>query len=189
MNKEVFVARLKDARERKDITLKELAEKCNVSLSAINRYVAMTSMPTIEVAASIAEALDVSLDWLCGLKEKEDDHSEMTTGKLVRMLSRFLTTTTLINSDNKAYNAADFTYSDDGTVFVAIYQGNIPNVMDFASWHSFINLYKNGTIDEEMYSAWIEKKAQELDSIVFPIREEANCDIGSAIASTSEFPF
>ncbi len=184
MNKEVFVARLKDARERKDLTLKELAEKCNVSLSAINRYVAMTSMPTIEVAASIAEALDVSLDWLCGLKQKENDPGEMSTGKLVRMLSQLLITETYTAKNDSPEYAANFAYWGNSPVYIEISERNIPNIMDFAAWDKFMSLYRDGTIDREMYEGWIEKKAEQLDSIALPVYTHNN----STTAEPSEIP-
>lgn len=184
MNKEVFVARLKDARERKDLTLKELAEKCNVSLSAINRYVAMASMPTIEVAASIAEALDVSLDWLCGLKQQENDPGEMSTGKLVRMLSQLLITETYESKNAPSRYAANFINWESGGVYIEVSQADIPHIMDFTAWDKFMSLYRDGTIDREMYEGWIEKKAEQLDSIALPVYTHNN----STTAEPSEIP-
>lgn len=173
MNKELFIARLKDARERKDLTLKQLAQKCNISLSAMNRYVAMASLPTIEVAATIAEVLDVSLDWLCGLRESEDDRGQMTTGRLVRMLSQLLITETYNEENAPPKYAANFTSWSSGEIFIEITQGNIPNIMDFVSWERFMSLYRDGTIDAEMYAGWIDKKVKQLDNTHLPVQIES----------------
>lgn len=183
MNKEIFVARLKDARERKNLTLKELSEKCGISLSAMNRYVGMSSVPTLEVASAIAQTLDVSLDWLCGLQDDESNSSTVTTGKLIRILSQLLTTTTIINRNGEQQKVAQFEQWNNGNVFIEIDQSSIPSIMDFNSWRSFMELYRDGTIDDDMYTAWIDKKAKELDSVVLPVHT------GFTAVETDELPF
>lgn len=59
-------SRIKIALKEKGMTQKELSEKSCVTEAAISRYVNGNRCPTLRVAAQIADALDVSLDWLAG---------------------------------------------------------------------------------------------------------------------------
>lgn len=159
MNNEQFVARAKTARDKKGITIKELAERCDVSASAMNRYLSMAGVPPLDVAATMAQELGVSLDWLCGLSNTGWQEKKFTTGRIVRLLSELLTNPIKIDGGN-TYYAANFSC----TGLICIDQNNIPRSIDFQSWSKFVALYRNGTIDADMYNAWIEKKAAELDT-------------------------
>lgn len=183
MDKEVFAARLKESREKKNITIKELAEKCNVSVSAMNRYVTASSSPTLEVASIMAQVLDISLDWLCGLKG-EEILPAFTTGSVIRILSGLLTMPTVERENNAEY-AAVFGEYRGGSPYVNVDQSRIPECLDFASWKKFLELLKSGTIDEDMYSAWIEKKAKELDSVKLPVMPASQF----TAVDTDELPF
>lgn len=63
------------------VTAKELADAVYVCTSTINKYVVDCRTPSLEVAASIADYFDVSLDWLAGRSDiprpdKEDHHEQ-----------------------------------------------------------------------------------------------------------------
>lgn len=167
MDKEQFVARAKTARDKKGITIKELAERCDVSASAMNRYLSMAGVPPMDVAATMAQVLGVSLDWLCGLSNADGQEKKFTTGRIVRLLSELLVKPTIIDGDN-IYYAANFDGDHDSVIYVN--QNNMPRSIDFQSWSKFIDLYRNGTIDADMYNAWVEKKAAELDGALLPLR-------------------
>ena len=48
--------------------LSELAEKANVSYATLQSYRQGHNYPTVPTLVALADALDVSLDWLCGRK-------------------------------------------------------------------------------------------------------------------------
>ncbi len=58
--------RLTEVRKIKKLSQDELAKKLNVHGAVIGRYERDEVKPSIEMAASIAEALEVSLDYLVG---------------------------------------------------------------------------------------------------------------------------
>ncbi len=62
-----FSERLNQARNKKGLTLKALAAAANVSPSAMTHYGRGASLPPLDIAARLASALGVSLDWLCGM--------------------------------------------------------------------------------------------------------------------------
>ena len=67
-------SRLREARIRRNLTQKMLADRVNKSVSAISSYELNTQMPPLDVLISIASVLHVSLDYLAGL-EKEETYS------------------------------------------------------------------------------------------------------------------
>jgi transcriptional regulator with XRE-family HTH domain len=61
-----FGKRLLEARKRKGISQEEMAKHLGTKGPAIGRYERDEMKPSIEVAAKMAELLDVSLDYLVG---------------------------------------------------------------------------------------------------------------------------
>lgn len=62
-----FGARLKRARLEKGWGVRRLANLSGVDYRAIYRYEDEAISPNIEGAARLAQTLDCTLDWLCGL--------------------------------------------------------------------------------------------------------------------------
>ena len=67
----VFAERLMLTRRRDLITQEELAEMVGVSGQTISAYERNIQTPSLDIAAGIADALGVSLDWLAGREEAE----------------------------------------------------------------------------------------------------------------------
>ncbi|MEO7311330.1 MAG: helix-turn-helix transcriptional regulator [Chitinophagaceae bacterium] len=76
-----FGKRLADARKKKDISQDELAKLLITKGPVIGRYERDEMKPSIEVAAKMADILEVSLDYLVG---KADEHLDKST--LTRIL-------------------------------------------------------------------------------------------------------
>ncbi len=66
--------RLREIREKRDLTQDELAERAGFGQSQINKYENGKSDPTPDVLARLAGELEVSTDWLLGLVEKPNEH-------------------------------------------------------------------------------------------------------------------
>lgn len=90
--------RIKDLIDAKKITQKALAEETGISESSLSRIVNGDNLPDIEEAVTIAEALEVPLDYIAGVSNIKDP-----------MLKNFLdfkkvfskiTTTTKFSKDN-----------------------------------------------------------------------------------------
>ena len=65
----VFAERLMVARARRLTTQAALAEMIGVSGQTISAYERNIQIPSLDIAVRIADALDVSLDWLAGREE------------------------------------------------------------------------------------------------------------------------
>lgn len=61
-----FYKHLREARKAKRFTQEELAEEANISRVMVSRYESGTVIPTVDVLVSLANALDVSTDYLLG---------------------------------------------------------------------------------------------------------------------------
>lgn len=75
----VFGERARILRLSKRITQKELSQMSSVSVVTISSYESKnaTKMPSALTVVRIAQALGVSLDYLCGVDEKEKTAGEM----------------------------------------------------------------------------------------------------------------
>ncbi len=72
-----FHKRLKEARLKAGLTQKEVATKVGWSSDATYQgYERGVSIPSIELATRMADALGVSLDWLAGRTDKMELDSE-----------------------------------------------------------------------------------------------------------------
>ena len=80
-----FGYRLKIVREEKGFKREDVAKKIGTSAAIIGRYERNERTPSIDIAKNIAEALEVSLDYLVGdttvlLKDKKVKPSQMFEG-------------------------------------------------------------------------------------------------------------
>lgn len=104
----IFSDRLKTRRTEKGLSQADLAKAVGVSAATISSYETPngTKIPALDKAEAIAEALGVSLDWLCGL---EPDTSKKLDGvNLLNELSEIaniLCMTVHISAENEfGYN-------------------------------------------------------------------------------------
>jgi|SRR5690606_11460717 len=75
----LFGTRLLSTRKKKKISQDELAKTIGVHAPVIGRYERDEVKPSIETATKIAEALEVSLDYLTGLSDLELDKNIVDT--------------------------------------------------------------------------------------------------------------
>jgi transcriptional regulator with XRE-family HTH domain len=73
-----FGKRLLEARKEKGISQEEVADKLGTKGPVIGRYERDEMKPSIDTAAKIADLLEVSLDWLCGIADQNLDKKTLT---------------------------------------------------------------------------------------------------------------
>lgn len=71
IDKKIFGERLTAARKRMGYTHQYLADVLGVSRSMISKYENGVTLPQMDHAALLAKTLNVSLDYLMGLKDEE----------------------------------------------------------------------------------------------------------------------
>lgn len=65
----MFDDRLRNARQRLGYTQRQVAEKAQINIASYSAYENDKSIPPLDIALRIADALEVSLESLCGKKE------------------------------------------------------------------------------------------------------------------------
>ncbi len=69
----VFCERLDQVLREKDLSETDLADMADILPQSVSRYISGKSVPSLLTTIKIAEALDVSLDWLCGIDRNGQD--------------------------------------------------------------------------------------------------------------------
>lgn len=88
----LFAKRLKEARKKAGLSQAELAQRCDIAISTLSTYEKATgekgAAPKLDIAVKLADALGVSLDWLCERSSGEtaSSSSRAFTKKLVELV-------------------------------------------------------------------------------------------------------
>lgn len=69
---DIFGQRLQYAMKKRGVTVKELSKMAGVPEKSVYFYRNGDRPPTYKNLVSIGKALHVSLDWLCGMRVKEE---------------------------------------------------------------------------------------------------------------------
>lgn len=158
-NLTLFSKRLKEAREKSDLTQIALAKMINVTPQTISSYEKgktgeKLKLPTLDKAVLIAEKLGVSLDWLCG---SQDNMQGYDLGDNVDM-KQFLT---ILTHSRKLFGetleieelSAGFHPETDMYGFIG-------------SWKALLHVHESGALNNELYliclKNLIEKYATEI---------------------------
>ena len=65
----IFQSRIVEALRQTNLSQKEIAEKCGIHPSCLSQYKKGESEPTLTTLFALCKVLDVSSDYLLGLKE------------------------------------------------------------------------------------------------------------------------
>ena len=87
-NKEELGKNIKLALQRKNMRQIDLARACNTSGTNISNYLRGTYLPPLDVLVEMANALEISLDELCGIKPAHEEEKEETLGDASRSEER-----------------------------------------------------------------------------------------------------
>ena len=92
----IFGVRLQDTMDKRGVSAAQLSRKTNIHESNLSRYLAGTSEPSLKNLLLLAQALDVSADWLSGKEEMETQY-EIQFGE--RELMRIYSALSLAGKD------------------------------------------------------------------------------------------
>lgn len=67
-----FYKHLRNIRKSKNLTQEELAERADISRVMVSRYETGSVIPTVDVLVNLADALEVSTDYLLGRRNHEE---------------------------------------------------------------------------------------------------------------------
>lgn len=158
----VFAKNMEAQRKRLKLYQKDIAEKTGLTKAAISSYEKGTKLPNLENAVKIANALDTTVDELCGMKS-----SVATMSTYSDLLEVLMNIVDMTNADVSALREDEVKYGDKGDPFtlttylcdLKIENETLHNLVK--DWEKILKLYREKTIDEELYEAWKMKKKQD----------------------------
>lgn len=154
-NFEILAKRLKQIRIERGMTQKDFAQEMGFTSVTLSAYENSLKRPSLDLILGIAKKCNVSLDWLCGLSDKqsEQNHQEYKTySDILKTLiewDKILKISIEIIDQEKDIL---FSLHRNGIIFEnKILQDSIED------WYKFRNLLSEGSIDKKIYIACIEK--------------------------------
>lgn len=153
-NLDILGTRLKEIRTKNKMSQKELAKFINVTPASLSAYETGTKKPSLGVLVEIAKKCNVSLDWLCGLTETENQTKGFETySDIIKHLLALSEAPVLLNIEEHR----DSPVQINGCLYWALTIYNCKIQDFFNEWNKMFNLLCNSIIDSEVYNLWVEK--------------------------------
>ncbi len=167
--KMMFAERLKEARQKADISQAELSRRTGISPATLSTY-EKGKTPPIDKALQIAQALSVSLDWLCGNEPVPTPKKNVANFGIDDYLKSLATMLFEMTTE------MDF-QGKEGKAVITI---NCRKVAYFCKRVvDLLQVYRGGLLTDEMYVSCIDKLIAEFDGYHFAF--------GNVISTTEYF--
>lgn len=159
--KKTFAERLKEARIKANISQSELSKITGIAPATLSTYenIENPKSPPTDKAAIIAKALNVSLDWLCGLEDSEESETLTVQSILNAIITLSMLATSEVETENKSVNFNEYELFvniklwDNGLCeFVSEYT----KIMDFIKGNDCPLYLKNG-LKKALFDKYIKK--------------------------------
>ncbi len=155
---EAFHSRLKEARKRKGYSQRELGQIVKIAAQTISGY-ERNILPTLEGAATIADALGVSVDWLLGRTDSgEATRSYAAAFVCVEQLERALGTTPIIRSSENGWPGWEIVFVDPEFVL-----GD-----ELITREQILSIDTAPELKKQIYSLWRKEALEELKKHTVP---------------------
>ena len=175
----MFCSNLEKTLRNNGMKQKELAFKVRCSEQTISAYIKTGlgksgKRPSFEMAIEIAEALGLTLDEMCGMKAESAEEEYKTLGDIARGIDKIATA--LDPEPDETSSVEVEPYGEEYGYPVLSARLNIfnPHLVEFYKKRKQMDeLRLSGTIDGDIYSAWLMGELTKLDSMEVEKSEEA----------------
>lgn len=149
-NTNTFAVRLKQIREEKKMTQKAFSEYLEIKQQTLSGYEIGRISPSLEIAFSIAQKLNVSLDWLCGLSDERNNSAKQfgTYGEIFQQLVKI----------DKTTHASIVELLRGGKHEQAIVFKDYIIQAFLKDWEKMLDLFHDKIIDESLYDLWADQQ-------------------------------
>lgn len=159
---EILGTRLKELRKQLNMNQNEFAEYIGISASTLSAYEIGAKNPSIGIFKTIAEKCHVSIDWLCGLTERQNySDSIKCYADLYRMFFDIEKKEPLQFQHSSAIitDYGNFeTYPEYREMDIEMIYFEDKNIVSFMNeWKKMKTLHDSNTIDDDVYNLWKEK--------------------------------
>ena len=156
----VFSSKIKEMRMALNQTQSEFADFIGTTQSALSGYENGDRTPSYEILVTIAKKCSTSIDWMCGLSNKKNLNSQITTYK--ELFTLFIDVLDARYEDEKNTPIIDIIDTEKMSVILTLHKDHNFQTF-FSKWCSVFKLHCDGTIDKDLYTMWIEKQLAEYD--------------------------
>nr|WP_279287511.1 helix-turn-helix transcriptional regulator [Neobittarella massiliensis] len=133
-------------REQMDMNQRQFSEFLGIKQQTLSSYERGSVNAPVDGLKNIAQKCKVSMDWLCGLSDKQTNKVEyITYADVLRDLTE-ISKIFEINLDT--YNSPD--------LGVFIHDNKIQGFLH--EWRKLLALRNEKTIDDDLYSLWVDNK-------------------------------
>lgn len=148
----VFSKRLKEARQKAELTQAELAEKAGTTAATISSYESIGSIKkaSLDLVINFAKALNVSLDWLCGLDERDINKNNITEFSAREYLYSIVRVITELSSKLQETEIKKLK-----AINIVITQTSLINFIN--QINDLLKVYRAGTLSEDLYKTCVDK--------------------------------
>lgn len=157
---EILSTRLKELRNELDITQVSFASQIGVTQAALSAYEKGDRIPSIDVLVNISKKYNISIDWLCGLSSKILIDKEITTyADMFELLVKLCSIHYDVIWDNANVIEPSLLQSSKNVHFIVHDDENFTKF--FTEWKKIYSLLSDHTIDEKLYTLWLNDKLSE----------------------------
>lgn len=146
--------RIKNLRQSLGMTQREFAKEAGCTAATLSAYENGSKSPSLEIVKGIAEAFDVSIDWLCGLSERPNgSNAPQTYSDIIFMLSEIDSRIELCLEEKHFFTDRNGFQECGCAVNFVGYEIN----SFLSDWAKYRNLRNAKTIDADIYNACMSK--------------------------------
>ena len=157
-------------RKKIGLSLRDLAEKVNMTATALSNYEKGNREPSLSSACAIAKALGTTVDTLCEI-EGDTQKQNKTYADIISSICDIVKTTKCTISNG----VTEYTNEDFASFFF-----NDGMLKEFLTdFEKISDLYRQGTIDDDLFDAWVEKKIRIYQDFSYPLTSKALCEAAS----------
>lgn len=159
---QIFADRLKELRIELKLTQKEFSEKTGITAAALSSYENNQKNPSISVLKRIAEAFNVSADWLCGLSDNKRLKNEITTyGEMLELIKEI--TDISYRGCRWQIGIEDVRVNERYVEHFLTLTLLDPNLVSlFKDWEKMQALFVEEVIDKHLYDLWVSDRCNSL---------------------------
>ncbi|MDO4301541.1 MAG: helix-turn-helix transcriptional regulator [Clostridia bacterium] len=166
MDTQILSKRIKELRQKLNLTQREFTEELSITPATLSAYEKSTVNPSISVIVEIAKKYNVSVDWLLGLSDTTvTQNSIKTYADLVKFLVDISKTDMKIVVQE---SYLEYTTLGEPVIHYCgiLFDTRNKDFEQFFEDYNKMNLlYKNNSIDEEVYNLWLEKTLNKFENI------------------------
>lgn len=157
----IFSQRLREARERQGLTAAELSRQSDVAVQSLSCYESTSPKnrkePKIGSAVKLAKALNVSLDWLCGMDLEQNGNQFTNFKDIVKCM---------LTLCECFYRAKIHIPKNKTYVEIAFFDGTLAHF--FQEYDKMMSLLNEETITNEIFETWLSGRIELLSECEIP---------------------